>query len=55
MYGDFFMKNDKEASLWLSAVNMNFAEDTPFILALDDIIIEEETQEIDEIEEELIS
>lgn len=55
MYGDFFMKNDKETSLWLSAVNMNFAEDTPFILALDDDIIEEETKEIDEIEGCLIS
>ena len=54
MYGDFYMKNDKDTSLWLSAVNMSF-EDTYYTLALDDIIIEEETQKIDEIEEELIS
>lgn len=53
MYGDFFMKKDKDTSLWLSAVNMSF-EDTYYTLALDDIIIEEETQKIDEIEEELI-
>ena len=54
MHGDFFMENNKDASLWLSAVNMSF-EDTYYTLALDEIIIEEETQEIDEIEEELIS
>ena len=50
-----FLYNDKETSLWMSAINMSMNEDDTIIYAIDDFIIDEETEEILKIEDGLIS